>query len=186
MVVYWRFMSRNPLWVPRNRSRDIVISGWWSASIKPFKPVAIWNAAIKNAFIWWVCESSAYSVDYVKFTCHKSRYAHTNLTLRCHPVILSLKLASLGFGESHILLGGGGGASPPPPVISQTTAPISKIQTPFDSSAREISKHGLKFDQWWRHRSGQNRNGRLFGLVDIGAWIVSLTFVSIISCAWWP
>ena len=34
----------------------------------------------------------------------------------------------------------------PPPVISQTTGPISKTNTPFDSSAREYSKHGEKFD----------------------------------------
>ena len=47
-----------------------------------------------------------------------------------------------------------------------------------------------------RHRSGQSQNVKLFGLGDISgqnfdvkrkanesAWIVSLTFVSIISCA---
>ena len=32
------------------------------------------------------------------------------------------------------------------PVISQTTGPISKIQTPFDSPVRELSKYGVKFD----------------------------------------
>ena len=52
----------------------------------------------------------------------------------------------LGSGESHILLGGGGGVSASR-VVSQTTGPISKMQTiPFDSPARELSKHYLKFD----------------------------------------
>ena len=51
----------------------------------------------------------------------------------------------LGSGESHILLGGGGGVKAFP-VICQTTGPISKIQTPFDSPVRELSKHGVKFD----------------------------------------
>ena len=31
-------------------------------------------------------------------------------------------------------------------MISQTTGPISKIQTPFNSPIHEISKHGVKFD----------------------------------------
>ena len=31
-------------------------------------------------------------------------------------------------------------------MISQTTGPISKIQTPFDSPVRELSKRGLKAD----------------------------------------
>ena len=42
-----------------------------------------------------------------------------------------------------------GAVSPPPPpslVISQTTGPISKIQTPFDSPVRELSKRDVKFD----------------------------------------
>ena len=50
----------------------------------------------------------------------------------------------LGSGESHILLGGGGCIAPP--VISRTTGPISKIQTPFDSPVHEFSKHGVEFD----------------------------------------
>ena len=41
-------------------------------------------------------------------------------------------------------IGGGGGHRPP--VISQTTGPISKIQTHFDIPVRELSKHGVKFD----------------------------------------
>ena len=52
--------------------------------------------------------------------------------------------APLDSRESHIL--GGGAAYRHPPVISQTAGPISKIQTPFDSPEREISKHDVKFD----------------------------------------
>ena len=53
-----------------------------------------------------------------------------------------LTRAPLGFGESHSVRGGRVG----PFVISQTTGPISKIQAPFDSPVRELSKHGVKFD----------------------------------------
>ena len=51
--------------------------------------------------------------------------------------------AQLGSGESCIFCWGGAYR---PPVISQTTGPISKIQTPFDSPVRELSTHGVKFD----------------------------------------
>ena len=34
----------------------------------------------------------------------------------------------------------------PPPVIFQTTGPISKVQTPFDSPVHALSKQGVKFD----------------------------------------
>ena len=53
-----------------------------------------------------------------------------------------LTRAPLGSGESHSV---GRSYPPPPPVISQTTGPISKIQTPFDSPVSELSKHGVKF-----------------------------------------
>ena len=33
-----------------------------------------------------------------------------------------------------------------PHMISQTTRPISKIQTPFDSPVRALSKHSAKID----------------------------------------
>ena len=47
---------------------------------------------------------------------------------QCH-----LTHAQLGSGGSHILLGGGGGRPRiRPRVISQTTGPIFKIETPFD------------------------------------------------------
>ena len=40
----------------------------------------------------------------------------------------------------------GGGGRQRPPEISQTTEPISKFQTPFDSHVRELSEQGQKFD----------------------------------------
>ena len=40
----------------------------------------------------------------------------------------------------------GGGGKGPPPEISQTTGPISKFQTPFDSPVRELPVQGQKFD----------------------------------------
>ena len=42
--------------------------------------------------------------------------------------------------------GGGGGAQRAPPEISQTTGPISKFQTPFDSPVRELPVQGQTFD----------------------------------------
>ena len=41
---------------------------------------------------------------------------------------------------------GGGGAKAPPPEISQTTWPISKFQSPFDSPVRELPVQGQKLD----------------------------------------
>ena len=41
---------------------------------------------------------------------------------------------------------GGGGQRPPPPEISQTTGPIFKFQTPFDSPVRDLPVEGQKFD----------------------------------------
>ena len=67
--------------------------------------------------------------------------------------------------------GGGGGPKPPPPEISQTTGPISKFQTPFDSPVRELSVQGQTFDpEVTDDVTGQVkvRNFRLFGLGDIG------------------
>ena len=40
---------------------------------------------------------------------------------------------------------GGGGGAEGPPEISQTTGPISKFQTPFDSSVRELPVQGQTF-----------------------------------------
>ena len=41
---------------------------------------------------------------------------------------------------------GGGGGAKGPPEISQTTGPISKFQTPFNSPVRELPVKGQKFD----------------------------------------
>ena len=113
-----------------------------------------------------------------------------------------LTRAPLGSGESHILLGGGGGGGVSASrVVSQTIGPISKMQTiPFDSPARELSKHYLKFDlEVTDDVTGQVKIRMLdfSGLVtsastismlsaneaNESAWIVSLTFLSIILCA---
>ena len=40
----------------------------------------------------------------------------------------------------------GGGGAKGPPEISQTTGPIYKFQTPFDSPVRELPVQGQKFD----------------------------------------
>ena len=63
----------------------------------------------------------------------------------------------------------GGGESIGPVVTSQTTGPIPKIQTPFDSRVRELSKHGVKFDLEVIDVTGQVkvRMLGLFGLGDI-------------------
>ena len=41
---------------------------------------------------------------------------------------------------------GGGGGAKGPPEISQTTGPIFKFQTPFDSPVRELPVQGQKLD----------------------------------------
>ena len=87
-------------------------------------------------------------------------------------------------------------------MIFQTTGPISKIQTTFDSMycTREISKHGAKFhleviDDVTGHVkvgmfdfSGLVTSARKISMLSANkanesTWIVSLTFVNIISCA---
>ena len=109
---------------------------------------------------------------------------------------LGLTRAPLGAGESHILLGAGVSF----PVISQTTGPISKIQTPFDSPVREISKQCAKFDLKVTDDVTSQVKFEKFDFVDFmilaskilildakkaneSTWIVSLIFVRIISCA---
>ena len=93
-----------------------------------------------------------------------------------------------------------GGAQRAPPEISQTTGPISKFQTPFDSPVRELPVQGQKFDPEVTDDVTGQVKVRIFdfsGLVtsaskismlsankaNESAWIVSLTSVSIISCA---
>ena len=94
----------------------------------------------------------------------------------------------------------GGGGKGPPPEISQTTGPISKFQTPFDSPVRELPVQGKTFDPEVTDDVTGQVKVRIFdfsGLVtsaskismlsankaNESAWIVSLTSVSIISCA---
>ena len=98
----------------------------------------------------------------------------------------------------HVLLGGGGGQRAPPE-ISQTTGPISKFQTPFDSPVRELPVQGQTFDPEVTDDVTGQVKVTIFdfsGLVtsaskismlsankvNESAWIVSLTSVSIISC----
>ena len=98
---------------------------------------------------------------------------------------------------------GGGGGAKGPPEISQTTLSISKFQTPFDSPIRELPVQGQKFDLEVTDDVTGQVKVRIFdfsGLVTSAskismlsankakesAWIVSLTSVSIISCALWP
>ena len=83
-------------------------------------------------------------------------------------------------------------------MISQTTGPIPKIQTFFDSSLRELFKHGLKFDLEVTDDvtcqvkvkmfdfSGLETSASIISMLSANkanesAWIMSLTFVSIIS-----
>ena len=90
-----------------------------------------------------------------------------------------------------------------PRKISQTTGPISKFQTPFDSPVRELPVQGQKFDPESTDDVTGQVKVRIFdfsGLVksaskismlsankgNESAWIVSLTSGSIISCALWP
>ena len=96
--------------------------------------------------------------------------------------------------------GGGGGAKGPPPEISQTTGPISKFQTPFDSPVRELPVQGQIFDPEVTDDVTGQVKVRIFDFSGLAtsaskismlsankanesAWIVSLTSVSIISCA---
>ena len=79
-------------------------------------------------------------------------------------------------------------------MISQTTGPMSKIQTPFDSPVRELSKHGVKLELEVTDDVTGQAKVRMFdfsGLVtsastismlsankaNESAWIVSLTFI---------
>ena len=97
----------------------------------------------------------------------------------------------------------GRGDGKAPPEISQTTGPISKFQTPFDSPVRELPVQGQKFDPEVTDDVTGQVKVRIFdfsGLVtsvskismlsankaNESAWIVLLTSVRIMSCALWP
>ena len=113
-------------------------------------------------------------------------------TIRSHILEPARALWALA---SHILCWG----AVSPPVISQTTGPISKIQTSFDSPVRALSKPGQKFDIDVTDDVTGQVKVRMFDFLGLvtsastismlsankaseSAWIVSLTFVSIISC----
>ena len=115
---------------------------------------------------------------------------------QCHGESISLTEQELCSATT----GGGGPKGPPPPEISQTTGPISKFQTPFDSPVRELPVEGQTFDPEVTDDVTGQVKIRIFdfsGLVtsaskismlsankaNESAWIVSLTSVSIISCA---
>ena len=85
-------------------------------------------------------------------------------------------------------------------MIPQTAEPISKSQTPFDSPICELSKHGLKFDLEVTDDVTGQVKVRMFDFSRLvtpasiismlnankdneSAWIVSMTFESIIFCA---
>ena len=94
----------------------------------------------------------------------------------------------------------GGGGDKGPPDFSQTTGPISKVQTPFESPVCELPVQGQKFELEVTDDVTGQVKVRIFdfsGLVtsaskismlsankaNESAWIVSLTSLSIISCA---
>ena len=64
----------------------------------------------------------------------------------------------------------GGGLFRAPLLISETTGPIVKIQTAFESPGKTVEGKQIYWPRGheWRHRSGQSQNVRLFGLGDIG------------------
>ena len=87
-----------------------------------------------------------------------------------------------------------------PAGISQTTGPISKFQTPFDSPVRELPVQGQIFDPEVTDDVTGQVKVRIFDFSGLAtsaskismlstnkanesAWIVSLTSVCIISCA---
>ena len=94
---------------------------------------------------------------------------------------------------------GGGGGGKGSPKISQTTGPISKFQTLFDSPVRELPVQGQKFDLNVTDDVTGQVKVRIFDFLGLvtsaskismlsankaneSAWIVSLTSVSISSC----
>ena len=118
-------------------------------------------------------------------------------TLKPHP-------AGVWFSNTSCW-GGGGGAKAFFEIseISQTTGPISKFQTPFDSPVRELPVQGHKFDPEITDDVKGQVKVRIFDFLGLvtsaskismssankaneSAWIVSLTSVSILSCALWP
>ena len=115
--------------------------------------------------------------------------------------MIALPSPRWGLDSNTSCWGGGGGKGPPE--ISQTTGPISKFQTTFDSPVRELPVQGQQFDPEVTDDVTSQVKVRIFDFSDLvtsaskismlsakkaneSAWIVSLTSVSIISCALWP
>ena len=116
----------------------------------------------------------------------------------------TLTLAPLGSGTRPVTRPAGGGGPKGPPEISQTTGPISKFQTAFDSPVRDLPVQGKKVEPEVTDDVTGQVKVRIFdfsGLVtsaskissmlsankaNESARIVSLTSVNIISCALWP
>ena len=139
----------------------------------------------------------------VSFHVHRSRFA-SHFAFHSSSLVKMQILAGINPRPAGVWIvtrpAGGGGGKGPPPEISQTTGPISKFQTPFDSPVRELPVQGKKFDPEVTDDVTGQVKVRIFdfsGLVtsaskssmlsankaNESAWIVSLTSVSIISCA---
>ena len=71
-----------------------------------------------------------------------------------------------------------GGGAKAPPEISQTTGPISKFQTPFDSPVRERPVQGQKFDPEVTDDVTCQVKVRIF---DISGLVTSLSKISMLS-----
>ena len=133
-------------------------------------------------------------------TKHRKLYLQMSLTLPMpiHWLCLRLTLAPLGLVSNTSCWGGGGAKAPLE--ISQTTGPIYKFQTPFDSPVRELPVQRQKFDPEVTDDVTGQVKVRIFDFLGLvtsaskismlsankaneSALIVSLTSVSIISCA---
>ena len=69
----------------------------------------------------------------------------------------------------------------------QTTGPTPKIPTPFDSPVRELSKHGVKFDQEVTDNVTGQVKVRMFdlsGLVTSASTILMLSANKANESAW--
>ena len=140
-----------------------------------------------HSCVVWVCENDKRNVSvFCEHPCMCTRHQTDILNPRPAGVWLVTRPA-----------GGGGGKGPE---ISQTAGPISKFQTPFDSPVRELPVQGKKFDPEVTDDVTSQVKVRIFDFSSLvtsaskismlsankaneSAWIVSLTSVSIISCA---
>ena len=72
------------------------------------------------------------------------------------------------------------GGKAPPPEISQTTGPISKFQTPFDSPVRELPVQGQQFDPEVTDDVTGQVKVRIF---DFSGLVTSASKISILTLA---